>query len=55
MNDQEHNGNNRMSNAEPALRPWIDPAFDRVDLKEAMSGGDMGTNDGSFPYGDIYS
>jgi len=51
MNDQEHNGNNRMSNAEPALRPWIDPAFDRVDLKEAMSGSGYASFD-AYGYND---
>jgi len=55
MSNQKENGNNRMSNQEQNLRPWITPTFERVELKEAMSGFSGSSYDGVTSYSQIYS
>ncbi len=39
MEDQTVNATDKTTSAEPTLRPWTTPAFERTALKDALSGG----------------
>ncbi|HNX97489.1 MAG TPA: hypothetical protein PKK12_07400 [Candidatus Aminicenantes bacterium] len=49
MNHQEANDNSQQANAEAIRQPWITPTFERIELKEAMSGSGAYAIDG-FTY-----
>lgn len=51
--DRVYRERSRTAQGEPgepqAPRPWVTPAFECVPLKEALSGSNFTTNDGSYP------
>ncbi len=56
MTIQRDNDDKDMMNREQGLLPWITPTFERMDLKDAMSGMVPGHSDSHSAYsGGIYS
>ena len=48
MNEQTASGNSRQAQAEEPRQPWVTPTFERIELKEALSGGGESFLDADF-------
>jgi hypothetical protein len=46
MNHQETNDSSQQAKADATREPWVTPTFERIELKEAMSGSSGGYDDG---------